>query len=74
MNNEYITPIQHKFAVGDKIRVTQHKTLSVAEGEIAALMPYTFIQPAYYVRIGGMITPISERSLEKVEVQGSETG
>lgn len=73
MSNEYITPIQHKFEVGDKVRVTQHKTLSGAEGEIAALMPYTFFQPAYYVRIGGMITPISERSLEKIESQGRET-
>lgn len=73
MSNEYIKPIQHKYAVGDKVRVIQHKTISGAEGEIAATMPYTFIQPAYYVRIGGMITPISERSLEKIEVQGSET-
>lgn len=75
MSNEYITPIQHKFAVGDKVRViAPFSKLYLYSGEIAALMPYTLSRPAYDVRIGDEIVPFSERSLEKIERKEGETG
>jgi hypothetical protein len=61
--------MQHKYSIGDKVHVVNHKYIDGAEGEIAALMPYTFIAPAYYVNINGMINAVSERSIERIEVQ-----
>jgi len=67
MNNQHITQMVHKFAVGDKVRVTKrHTWLAGAEGEIVALMRFTFIAPGYYVMIDGSKMALSERSLEKV--------
>lgn len=68
MSNEYLPPIQHKFAIGDRVR-----TFSGAIGEISSLMPYSLVAPAYYVRIAGRIVALSERSLEKIDSQEGET-
>lgn len=65
----FAVEIQHKYAIGDKVRVTNYKHINGAEGEIAALMPYTFKAPGYYVNINGMINAISERSIERIEVK-----
>lgn len=74
MSNEYINPVQHKYAVGDKVRViAPFSKIYLYSGEIVALMPYTLSFPAYDVRIGDEIVPFSERSLEKIERQESET-
>jgi small-conductance mechanosensitive channel len=57
----------HKFAVGDKVRVNG------IEGVIHAIIPFTFIAPAYDVRVTKtIIIPVSERSIEKIEQQESE--
>jgi hypothetical protein len=57
----------HKFAVGDKVMING------VEGVIHALSPYTFIAPAYDVRVTKtIIIPVSERSIEKIEQQESE--
>jgi hypothetical protein len=58
--------MKHKYAVGEKVRVTNHKYNGV-EGEIAAIMPWMLVFPGYDVRIDGVIAAVSERSLEKVE-------
>jgi hypothetical protein len=63
----HVEQMKHKYKVGDKVRVTNHKYINGTEGEIVALMPYTFAAPAYYVRSGGMVAAVSERSLERVE-------
>jgi len=62
----FICEMKHKYAVGEKVRVTKHhEFVAGAEGEIVGIMLYTFIAPAYYVQIGGSIVAVSERSLEK---------
>lgn len=58
--------MKHKYAIGDKVRVVNHKYIDGAEGEIAALMPYTFVAPGYYVNIGRTPMAVSERSLERI--------
>ncbi len=72
MSNEYM-PMQYKYAVGDRVRVTNHKYPNGADGIIVALFPYMLIAPGYDVKIDGVIMAVSERSLEKIESQGSET-
>lgn len=67
MSNEYIKPVQHKFAVGDKVRVNgRHNAIYGSIGEIVALIPYTCAVPAYDVRIGDSIVAASEWSLAKI--------
>lgn len=74
MSNQYIKPVQHKFAIGDKVRViAPFSKLYLYSGEIVALMPCTLSVPAYDVRIGSVVVPMRERSLEKIESQESET-
>lgn len=62
----YVEKMQYKYNVGDRVRVRNHKYYD-AEGEIVALLPYGLVKPAYDVRIDGMISAVSERSLEKIE-------
>jgi hypothetical protein len=70
IKQQFQSAMQHKYSVGDKVRVVNHKYIDGAEGEISALMPYSFVEPAYYVDINGMVTAVSERSLEKIEKEG----
>lgn len=67
----FVCEMKHKHAVGDKVRVTKPHMMSGAEGEICALVPHTFIAPGYYVRINGMTTAVSERSIERIEHENS---
>lgn len=72
MSNEYLPPIEHKYLVGDEVRViAPFSRLYLYSGMITALLPYR--PTSYDVRIGDEIVPFSERSLEKIESQGSET-
>lgn len=59
----YITKVQHKYQVGDKVLVTNN-CFKWAIGEITALMPWALVVPAYYVRINGMVAAVSERSIQ----------
>ena len=54
---------EHKYAVGDKVCVNG------AEGEICALVPFTFVAPAYDVKVNGITFAVSERSIERIEVK-----
>lgn len=65
----FAVEMQHKYSVGDKVRVNNHQYIGGWHGEIAALMPYTFIAPAYYVNINGMTNAVSERNIERIEVK-----
>jgi hypothetical protein len=56
--------MQHLYAVGDKVRIVNHQFMDGAEGVIAAQMPFTFVAPAYYVKVNGGTFAVSERSLE----------
>ena len=68
------TPMKHKYAVGDRVRnINPDLACCGQEGVIRAILPYTFIAPAYYVKYdndsSSRTVAVSERSLEKVEVQ-----
>lgn len=68
IKQQFKSAMQHKYAVGDRVRITnkEHKLYNF-EGEITELMPYTFVEPAYYANISGMVVAVSERSIEKIE-------
>jgi len=61
---QFKSAVLHAYSVGDKVRVTGPHMMCGAEGEICAQMPYTFVAPAYYVKVNGMVFAVSERSLE----------
>ena len=74
MSNEYLKPVQHKFAVGDDVVVTSpFSRLHLYPGSIIGLLPYRLVAPAYDVLISGQRIAMSERSLEKIESQEGET-
>jgi ribosomal protein L21E len=52
--------MQHKYAVGDKVTIT-------IEGVVSELMPYTFVEPGYIVKVGKVALAVSERSIERIE-------
>lgn len=59
--------MKHKYSVGDRVRNInkEHKHYG-QEGVIDAILPYTFVAPAYYVLWDGetKTVAVSERSLE----------
>jgi hypothetical protein len=57
----FVIEMQHKYAVGDKVRINGK------EGEITALIPYTFVAPAYYVKIDDTVVAFSERSIKSID-------
>ena len=67
-------PIEHKYAIGDRVRnINPELACCGQEGVIDAILPYTFIAPAYYIKYdndsSSRTIAVSERSLEKVEVK-----
>ena len=65
---EFVVEMQHKYAVGDKVRViAPFSKIYLYLGTIHAQIPFTFASPGYYVDFGGEIIAMSERSLEKIE-------
>lgn len=74
MSNEYLPPIGHKYSLGDDVVVTSpFSRLHLYPGTIIGLLPYRLVAPAYDVLVGGEKVALSERSLEKIESQQTET-
>lgn len=63
----FVVKMQHKYTVGDKVRVVKEHMMSGSEGVISALIPFTFLTPGYYVMVNGMVFGASEGSLERIE-------
>jgi hypothetical protein len=63
----FIVEMQHQYAVDDKVHVVNHHSIHDASGVIIALIPFTFISPAYYVRIDDKVVALSERSIERID-------
>lgn len=68
----YIEKPQHKYAIGDKVSVKYYRFVNSVKGEIVALLPYKLVAPAYDVQINGMIVAVSERSIERIDVQNGK--
>ena len=61
------TAMKHRHAVGDRVRCINHDHKQYGQrGTIDAILPYTFVAPAYYVLWDGATktVAVSERSLE----------
>jgi hypothetical protein len=58
----FVCEMQHKYAVGDKVRVIKEHMMSGSEGVISALIPFTFLTPGYYVTVNGMVFGASEQT------------
>jgi hypothetical protein len=67
--------MKHKYVVGDRVRNTnkEHKQYGQC-GIIDAILPYTFLYPAYYVKYDNVdrTVAMSEVSLERIEVKDGE--
>ncbi len=71
---EFVCEMQHKYAVGDKVRVIATSSKMCGRyGTIHTRLPYMLAFPGYDVRFGGEIVAFSEQSLEKIESLDSES-
>lgn len=63
----YITKVQHKYKLGDKVRCIRKRHYHEGQtGTITEKMPFTFSYPGYRVRFGDEVVAMSEISLKKV--------
>lgn len=69
--SSFVVEMQHKHAVGEIVRITvpftTHGKVYTGNGVIHAILPYTFISPAYYVKFGSDVIALSERSIERID-------